>query len=808
MQSISVWTKIKCFIKAIFFGWFVILLGALFILYIWKLTGPANWLFSIVSVIIYLSCFLLPIWIYKYLSNQVLKGDSFKSSRSSSSVYANKGYEHKPTGVSYSISISPNRTQQQKGTSKLEWKGKGTVIQLGQYLIKNPFTYYSKGNPPEEEPSCINLRLRIGEPIVEPKGSMGYWPYYGRITPNQRANYLSWLSSGKGSELEDIGYAFIYFYGLERRVIVEEQDILDIASEVAKLLQEFTHSNSFNNYLGNFLAYIIAKYGIEKIPEEIFKTIFGGNVKISNSDYLSVAVAWFITHNQPLPVYWAQMIAKFDSRSPHSVITKRAPKNFNELFTKKYHDKFGKGFIPEFSKRNKDISYQPASGALLGAVSPHVKIPNAFGSQRQYSPLVEIWSSSIEELKQFSRVVGEGKSKSSREAYEALPETLKEETEHPDTEKWTKLFFDHTKDDGTTLVPSSKLAELKELPYKEKLTLQQCKSLAQTAQYIGIGMEPDPRITNTAYRWEENISLYKPDEVKLPTDSTYIGVSVIFELGMVIAASDGVIQSEEVDFITKFIEGYFQLSIHDSNRLEALKSLLIEYPPDLSRNMRKLKKYLKKDQREKVGEFLVGIAASYGSIGKAEIKALERAYKILDIPEGRLDEFIGNLRRDFTAPVSISQDETKKRTSEAIPQRETKHEIEQVHLDHNRIRELLMQTQEVAPMIGDAMGNAIVDERDEDTIDKKQTPVKKPSSAQFTGLDARYHDILEKLLELKSCPKDSFESIALKHNLMPSAIIEVINEWSDITLGDLLIEEGDPIIINHKLMDDYYANQN
>ena len=39
------------------------------------------------------------------------------------------------------------------------------------------------------------------------------------MTPGQRGNYLSWLASGKQGQLDDIGYAFVYFYGLERRFL-------------------------------------------------------------------------------------------------------------------------------------------------------------------------------------------------------------------------------------------------------------------------------------------------------------------------------------------------------------------------------------------------------------------------------------------------------------------------------------------------------------------------------------------------------------------------------------------------------------
>ena len=83
--------------------------------------------------------------------------------------------------------------------------------------------YVSDGKPREDEASCIDLSLEIGIPAYEAPGSLGYYPTYAKISPNQRANYLRWLSSGRVDPLSDIGYAFLFFYGLERRLLLERQ---------------------------------------------------------------------------------------------------------------------------------------------------------------------------------------------------------------------------------------------------------------------------------------------------------------------------------------------------------------------------------------------------------------------------------------------------------------------------------------------------------------------------------------------------------------------------------------------------------
>ena len=84
------------------------------------------------------------------------------------------------------------------------------------------------------------------------------------------------------------------------------------------------------------------------------------------------------------------------------------------------------------------MSYRPASASLLtdtdlcGRSFEPIKIPNVLGIQSQFSPLVAIWSSCIEELRPLSRVLAKGIEVDSREAFEALPDELKAKVEHPD----------------------------------------------------------------------------------------------------------------------------------------------------------------------------------------------------------------------------------------------------------------------------------------------------------------------------------------------------------------------------------------
>ncbi len=79
--------------------------------------------------------------------------------------------------------------------------------------------YLADGMPRTAEASCIDLSLEVGEPVEDPVGSLGYYTTYARLSPAQRANYLQWLATGRTGTLREIGYAFLFFYGLERRLL-------------------------------------------------------------------------------------------------------------------------------------------------------------------------------------------------------------------------------------------------------------------------------------------------------------------------------------------------------------------------------------------------------------------------------------------------------------------------------------------------------------------------------------------------------------------------------------------------------------
>ena len=104
----------------------------------------------------------------------------------------------------------------------------------------------------ETEPCLIDPRLPVGWKRPDWAGdTMGYWPSYDRIDRRARAAYLNWLIDGRLDKSAYIGYVFLFFYGLERRLLVDlgadfgHPDAAVLVAEIERLVGIYGDNRSF-----------------------------------------------------------------------------------------------------------------------------------------------------------------------------------------------------------------------------------------------------------------------------------------------------------------------------------------------------------------------------------------------------------------------------------------------------------------------------------------------------------------------------------------------------------------------------------
>jgi hypothetical protein len=151
------------------------------------------------------------------------------------------------------------------------------------------------------EPSALYYRLPITPPYNFydiPK--LPYFPSYSGLTREQRWAYLNWLKD-IDSKI-DIGYVFLFYYGLERHLISGKYE------EAFKVILRLRHNhrnNSFLNYSSNALnatclmhdnsdllnEYIESeeKYEKHKISTLLFITKYATNLDLSADELIALS---------------------------------------------------------------------------------------------------------------------------------------------------------------------------------------------------------------------------------------------------------------------------------------------------------------------------------------------------------------------------------------------------------------------------------------------------------------------------------------------------------------------------------------
>ena len=110
--------------------------------------------------------------------------------------------------------------------------------------IKNDkVTIESLKDSENDEPSTIFYKLPIIPKEVDNIEKLGYYPSYAGMNPYQRYKYINWLIAPE-KEI-DIGYVFVYYYGLERQLMTGNFE--ESFNEIL-FLRKHHNNRSFMNY--------------------------------------------------------------------------------------------------------------------------------------------------------------------------------------------------------------------------------------------------------------------------------------------------------------------------------------------------------------------------------------------------------------------------------------------------------------------------------------------------------------------------------------------------------------------------------
>jgi len=632
------------------------------------------------------------------------------------------------------------------------------------------------------------------------------------------------LASDRSALPPSEGYLFLYFYGIERRLLVDEVDRAWALQEVVRLRKLDQHrvgtrdGRSFRQYSTGLLWYEIAR-----TPRLFDQKAIDKAVSLTEHwthELLNAPLSWLATHERPLPPMMARQIAANDPTSQRSVVIKRLPSEFEELFDTRYREMFGgEGMVLRVSKRDAWHTYRPASGGLT---EMRCQVPNPLAISSQFQKLPEIWNSCIADLRKLSRVVSTSThdGELTAEAWEAMPPELRAEVDHPLTERVAGLLAesparaDSDNQDAATLhmLHAGRFAELLGIERRPILTATQSQKLAATVEFTGYGVVPDARISPIRYGWDDLIAAVPGLDNGDVEPSRYNAAACVLRLGLAIAQADGEADEVELRMLADHVDAIFDLSSEERQRLAVLRKLLLRTGSDIQGVARKISEMMPPDARQKIGRLLVAIAATTNGIDRSERAALRKAFRALDLTPEVLEATIAEVAPEADeSEVSVKAERRDADAGEPI--RVTA--APSFRLNYEAISIIMSETREVSVMLAAAMGAAEV-EQDASRIDERATAVSTDMThiqaassnggtavATAPGPGGRYGPLFVALTQQERWDRAAADRIARTHGLMLDAGVEAINDWAYDALGTPLIEdEGDELVLELSLLSD------
>ena len=231
-----------------------------------------------------------------------------------------------------------------------KWHGPSAGVRVNGYDIPGGLIYVGSNLLDcygYENDACLidpKLKAAPAEPW-EAGDQMNYWPKYHNIPEKCRGAYLKWLAGGRTEPEAYIGYVFLFFYGLERRLIVDgskgevtQAERSAIVNEVRRLLKIYGGNRSFSGYANNFLAMEWALYQSDNpVPSYI-----NFDDRYCTAPFQFV-LAKHVAAGKPLP---AEMVLQWYRLNPNTRLrtpARRCAKEFKQLFAMRYQRKFGDG---------------------------------------------------------------------------------------------------------------------------------------------------------------------------------------------------------------------------------------------------------------------------------------------------------------------------------------------------------------------------------------------------------------------------------------------------------------------------------
>ncbi|MEM0550450.1 MULTISPECIES: TerB N-terminal domain-containing protein [Aeromonas] len=682
-----------------------------------------------------------------------------------------------------------------------QWLSPGESITLAGLEITGGMLYVGGYRLPaglSDEPSLINPLLDVFKGDVNLSTSVdGYWPSYKRLSPRGRKAYLQWLAGGRKDPAANVGYVFLFFYGLERRFLIDlgndeasKLDVLFIEAEVRRLLSIYGDNYSFKGYASKFLDCI----NLQDESRNLYE-LPAPELEYRTYEYpliIKMCLGQLVRDKKPVPADWALAwvvsIPFISLRTP----VERCPDLFRKVFLKLYAERHGEGLRLKELKTRVQLTYTPASEALRGhSIQRSLDLSDVASSTPLTDKLRALLDASTDVIDQYSRYIARNPDKTTAlEAQLLLPTYLW----HKDiSDGFTQLQSDV----GSGLATISWGELLAKFNSNGKLNKDQKAKFANALADYQLCIEPSLLASAKSPAPESKMVVYSVTGTQIAAheEKNSLTAAIGLDLACIVLHSDDSNRSVKADFLAAQIDALKDLHHSQRNRLKAKLVLGVENPPALAL-VRKQIELLTTDAKSLIARLLVGVVKADGTITPDEVKSLEKMYKLLGLDSQQL---YSDLHADDVVVPPSSATINNAPSGAAAPA---------FALDADRIAKLQAESKSVAAILAtvfteDDHQSAIseVVEHAAQQVPDSAPSASKPEPVGICGLDHEHSSLLRHLLTQPEWARDELVAFATQIGLMLDGALEQINESMLDLYDEMLIEGDDPIEINQDLLE-------
>lgn len=648
------------------------------------------------------------------------------------------------------------------------------------------------------EPALINPQLKVDRNRPDIAGqSMDYWPSYTRISAQARAAYLSWLAAGRPGGAA-LGYVFLWFYGVERRILVDltqsqaaAAEAPALIGEVERLLSLYGDNHSFRGYASNFLGaarLIVGSADPDSItpPKQRAGWDFPVDVKLGLGN--------LVADGKPLPPEWALAWVVCHPEVRLRTPATRCVEEFAKLFAIRYRQHFGDGLKVRPNKTRLQVDYYPASASFGGSVSLSVgELPDVTRLSAPLTKLLPIAEAATADLDSYSRHLGRGGDPDSLAAQALLPAALVDSGPARDLLDALTARLDGQQ---SATIDAAGLVDAWPSSTPGKLTKKEATGLADLLASAGIGIEPDVRFSGANLSKVQHAVLFRlPAGGDHALTDRFTAATVLLHVAAAVATANGTVTDEEERHLEEHLESSLRLDELEQRRLRAHLQWLLTERPTLA-GMKKRLEVLNDAQRRQLGQFLIGVAGADGHVDRDELKVLGKLYPMLGLDPDSLYTDVHALTAAGDAPVTVMDAEAS--IDHAIPpppQRQADPAAAGVILAADKVNAIMAETAAVAAALGTVFEDPVAAEAANEEVDESPT-AETAADGRIAGLDEAHSTLLVRLAERPMWPRAEFDEFARRLGLMPAGAVETINEASFAACDEPMLEGEDPIEVN------------